>query len=61
LKGKQMLKPAIMGFARHGLTTAGGFLVAAGYLDPSGAQEAVGALMTLVGLAWSVFDKRARS
>jgi len=56
-----MLKPAIMGFARHGLTTAGGFLVAAGYLDPSGAQEAVGALMTLVGLAWSVFDKRARS
>lgn len=47
----------ISALIRHGLTTAGGYLVSTGLVDASGAQAFVGAGMTLAGLAWSILRK----
>lgn len=44
--------------ARHGLTMAGGWLVAQGYLTSSEETQALGALIALGGVAWSAFQKR---
>lgn len=44
---------------RHILTAAGGVAVAKGYLDSGTLDTAVGAILTLVGLGWSIWDKRA--
>lgn len=43
----------ILGLARHILTTAGGFLVAKGYIDSASLEAGVGALLTIVGVAMS--------
>jgi hypothetical protein len=53
-----MNKSMILSIVRHVLTTAGGFLVGAGYLDESTAQQAAGAIMTLIGAVWGVLEKR---
>lgn len=45
---------------RHALTSGGGALVAGGYLDASQAQTASGAVLTLVGIGLSLWDKRTR-
>lgn len=54
------MKEAILGVVRHGLTAAGGGLVASGVLDAAAAQTAVGAIVALIGVAWSVWEKRGR-
>lgn len=46
---------------RHVLTAAGGVAVARGYLDSGTLETAVGAVLTLVGLAWSIWDKKANA
>jgi hypothetical protein len=44
--------------ARHALTTAGGWLAASGFLPTGTTPEAfVGAGMTLLGVAWSIWQK----
>lgn len=53
-----MDKTVILGFIRHVLTFGGGSLVAAGTVDETMMLEAVGALVTLIGVAWSVWDKK---
>ena len=45
----------IMGFVRHVLTFAGGWAVAQGWLDEGSMMEIVGAVVTIVGAAWSFF------
>lgn len=55
-----MSKPVILGILRHLLTMAGGALTAAGWLDESTVQQGIGALATLIGIAWSVAEKRGR-
>jgi hypothetical protein len=52
------LKPAALGIVRHILTTGGGFLVASGALTSAQAETTVGALIALIGVVWSVIDKR---
>lgn len=49
---------SILGFVRHVLTFGGGFLVSAGAMDAATLETAVGAIITLAGIAWSVFAKR---
>ncbi len=49
----------IIGLVRHVLTFGGGFLVTKGYVDTSGLEQAVGAIATLIGVAWSAWAKRA--
>lgn len=51
------MKDAILGLIRHALTAGGGYIVGKGLLDASSMTEIVGAAMTLIGAAWSVYDK----
>ncbi len=55
-----MNRDAILGVVRHVLTFAGGFAVAKGKIDAPGLEMAVGAVITLVGVAWSAIDKANR-
>jgi hypothetical protein len=51
------MKDVILGVLRHGLTAGGGALVTTGLANSQTLDEAVGALMTLVGVAWSIWEK----
>lgn len=46
--------------ARHALTTLGGGLLASWGLTGTMLDAAIGALVTLAGVAWSVYEKRSR-
>ena len=54
-----MNKQSILGIVRHILTFAGGYVAAKGIADQAMVNEANGAIMTIVGIAWSVADKRS--
>jgi hypothetical protein len=54
-----MSKEQILGIVRHVLTIAAGYLVGSGHLDDATAQQAVGALIGLAGVVWSVVAKRS--
>ena len=49
-----------LGLIRHVLTYAGGTLVTNGFLSASDMQLVVGAVITLMGIGWSVYEKRRR-
>lgn len=44
---------------RHGITGAGLLLVDKGYATEADVQVAAGAVVTLFGIAWSVYEKWA--
>lgn len=50
----------IASLARHLLTAGGGVLVAKGTIDEATATSLIGALSTLFGFAWALFDKKGR-
>lgn len=54
-------KAVILGVLRHILTLAGGFLVARGVLDESQVETLVGGAWAILGVLWSVVEKRGRS
>ncbi len=54
------MKLSILGLIRHLLTFGGGILVAKGVVDEGTATELVGALVTVIGGAWSIYDKMTR-
>lgn len=56
-----MQKELILAFARHVLTFGGGFIAAKGVMDQALVNEAIGAIMTLAGVAWSAIDKKKRA
>jgi hypothetical protein len=53
-----MLKAFALSTLRHGLTAAGGALVAKGALDPGSAEAIIGGLMAVGGLVLSWLEKR---
>lgn len=53
-----MMKDSILGVLRHVLTTAGGAIAAQGHLSTDEVTTAVGAVLALLGVAWSVWEKR---
>ena len=55
------LKPILAGLVRHGLTSAGGYLVASGVIQSSQVSDLVGAGMVLAGIAWSWWQKKGQS
>jgi hypothetical protein len=56
------MKEMILGTIRHILTTAGGVLAGnSAVVGEADVQTAVGAVMALIGLVWSIWDKKARS
>lgn len=48
----------ILGLLRHALTAGGGILVAKGYLESATVETIVGAIVTMAGALWSVYDKK---
>ena len=48
----------ILGLLRHALTTGGGYLVANGMIGSSDMETLVGGLMAVLGVCWSLYDKR---
>ena len=48
-----------MGIIRHVLTAAGGIAIATGYVTAGEVEVIVGAVVTLAGVAWSIWDKKA--
>jgi hypothetical protein len=48
------MNPNVASLIRHILTAAGGFLVAKGIASAEQIAEIVGALITVVGIGWSI-------
>jgi hypothetical protein len=59
-KEKAMLG-VIAGVVRHVLTAAGGGLVAEGSLAQSDLNAGIGAVLTVIGIAWSVMEKKKQA
>ena len=60
-KGKdKAMQAAIMGVIRHILTAGGGYFIGHGLLTGDQTTDAIGALMTLVGVVWSIANKRQK-
>lgn len=55
------MKTILAGMVRHALTTAGGMLVAGGYMESSQTGAFVGGGMVLAGIAWSWWQKRGQA
>lgn len=53
------MKEALLGFIRHILTFGGGFLASNGWITEGQIEVAVGAVITLIGIAWSAWDKKS--
>lgn len=56
-----MTKSQILGLLRHVATAVGGGLIISGKADETLVQESVGALLTIVGLVWSLWEKTTRA
>ena len=54
-KVEQTMTAAVLGIVRHLLTTGGGM-----FLSGDDLSQAVGAVMTLIGIGWSLIEKRQR-
>lgn len=54
----KMNSAVIIGFLRHVLTFGGGILVSNGTITEPDLQTGVGALSTIIGILWSVYDKK---
>lgn len=52
-----MLPSSIGGAIRHTLTFAGGIAVTYGWTDEVAIEAVIGAVLTLVGFAWSIYRK----
>jgi len=54
------MKDTLIPIIRHAIGFGGGILVGKGIVDQQSAQEVAGALMTLVSVGWSLFEKRKK-
>lgn len=52
------MNPTVSSLIRHGLTAAGGFLVAKGLASSDQVGEVAGALVTLIGVVMSIIKNR---
>lgn len=52
------MTPEILGVVRHILTIAGGALVTRGYIGSGDLELLAGAIATVAGIAWSIYEKR---
>jgi hypothetical protein len=55
-----MLRDAIFSILRHVLTAVGGVLAAKGVIDGGAVEPLIGAILTIAGFGWGVYDKRSR-
>lgn len=54
-----MNKDTILGIIRHILTFGGGALVTKGFADSQEVDQLAGAIMTIIGVVWSIIQKRS--
>jgi hypothetical protein len=52
------MNPNITSLIRHLLSAAGGFLVAKGLASADQVAEVSGAAVSLIGVAWSIFNNK---
>jgi hypothetical protein len=52
------MNPNLSSLIRHLLTAAGGFLVAKGLASPDQIGELAGAAISIVGVAWSMWNNK---
>ena len=57
---KTMKKEQVLSIVRHALTFAGGVLIAKGAAEAGVVNEAVGAIVSAVGLVWGLVEKITR-
>lgn len=57
----EALKPILAGIVRHALTTAGGALVAGGYMESSDTSAFIGGGMVIAGIVWSWWQKEGQA
>lgn len=55
-----MNKDTILAILRHAATFGGGVLTSQGLASADDINTGAGALVTLVGVVWSILEKRAR-
>lgn len=55
------MNPNIASLIRHILTAAGGFLVARGIASTEQLTEIVGALISIIGVGWSIKNNSKKS
>ena len=53
-----MKRDQVEGVIRHGITTIGGFLIAKGFIDEVILTEVIGAALSIVGIVWSIINKK---
>jgi hypothetical protein len=56
-RGAAMKKEQILGIVRHVAGFAGAYLVASGKVDEATMQEAVGAVLAVAAVVWSLYAK----
>lgn len=54
----KLTQQIVLGMIRHGLTIAGGALVANGYATSSQEQQIIGGILAAATVAWSAWQKR---
>jgi hypothetical protein len=59
--GCAMNKDTLLAILRHALTFVGGLAAQQGFASSDDITAGVGAVITLVGLGWSIYEKRARA
>jgi hypothetical protein len=52
------MNDSIKSVIRHGLSFGGGFLVAKGFLSADQVNELAGAIITVMGIVWSIRKNR---
>ena len=52
------MNPTLSSLIRHGLTAAGGFLVAKGLASSDQVGQLAGAIATVIGTVWSIWKNR---
>ena len=57
---KQESLEKTLGIVRHALTFVGGFLITSGYLTESTLNTGIGAIVTLIGVVWSIVNKNKK-
>jgi len=53
-----MSQEQIFGVIRHVFTAVGGIVIAQGYISDSAYTELSGAVLTLIGVVWSIVAKK---
>ena len=56
-----MTKDQMLGIVRHVATAIGAGLVVSGKVDESTMQEAVGAILAVTAVIWSLWEKTGRA